>query len=86
MDYFDLGTFTRPVSTRSPQAQLWFDRGLVWSYAFNHEEAVTCFESAAAADPGCAMAYWGIAYALGPNYNKPWDSFDDAELQHTVER
>ncbi|WP_326623158.1 hypothetical protein OG863_39505 [Streptomyces decoyicus] len=87
MDYFfDLGTFTRPVSTRSPQAQRWFDRGLVWSYAFNHEEAVTCFESAAVADPGCAMAYWGIAYALGPNYNKPWDSFDDADLQHTVER
>ncbi|MEU9482480.1 hypothetical protein AB0D83_02215 [Streptomyces decoyicus] len=86
MDYFDLGTLTRPVSTRSPRAQRWFDRGLVWSYAFNHEEAVTCFESAAAADPGCAMAYWGIAYALGPNYNKPWDSFDDAELQHTVER
>ncbi|WP_327706866.1 hypothetical protein OG530_39365 [Streptomyces decoyicus] len=86
MDYFDLGTFTRPVSTRSPQAQLWFDRGLVWSYAFNHEEAVTCFASAAAADPGCAMAYWGVAYALGPNYNKPWDFFDDADLQGTVER
>lgn len=86
MDYFDLGTFTRPVSTRSPQAQRWFDRGLVWSYAFNHEEAVTCFESAAAADPDCAMAYWGVAFALGPNYNKPWDFFDDADLQRTVER
>ncbi|MGY4968131.1 hypothetical protein ACWGCC_02700 [Streptomyces nigrescens] len=86
MDYFDLGTFTRPVSTRSPEAQLWFNRGLAWSYGFNHEEAVTCFESAAAADPGCAMAYWGIAYALGPNYNKPWDFFDDADLQRTVER
>jgi tetratricopeptide (TPR) repeat protein len=86
MDYFDLGSFTRPVSTRSPEAQLWFDRGLVWSYAFHHEEAVTCFEAAAAADPDCAMAYWGIAYALGPNYNKPWEFFDDADLQRTVER
>lgn len=86
MDYFDLGTFTRPVSTRSPEAQLWFDRGLAWSYAFNHEEAVTCFESAAAADPGCAMAHWGIAYALGPNYNKPWEFFDETDLQRTVER
>ncbi|SFG47860.1 hypothetical protein [Streptomyces mirabilis] len=86
MDYFDLGTLTRPVSTRSPEAQCWFDRGLVWSYAFNHEEAVTCFESAAAADPDCAMAYWGVAYALGPNYNKPWEFFDDVDLRHTVER
>ncbi|MGO4425114.1 hypothetical protein AB4Z54_42125, partial [Streptomyces sp. MCAF7] len=81
MDYFDLGTLTRPVSTRSPEAQLWFDRGLVWTYAFNHEEAVACFEAAADADPDCAMARWGIAYALGPNYNKPWDFFDGADLE-----
>lgn len=86
MDYYDLGTLTRPVSTRSPDAQRWFDRGLVWSYAFHHEEAVTCFESAAAADPGCAMAHWGIAYALGPNYNKPWEFFDEVDLRRTVER
>lgn len=86
MDYFDLGTFTRPVSTRSPEAQLWFDRGLVWTYAFNHEEAVACFEAAADADPDCAMAHWGIAYALGPNYNKPWDFFDGADLERTVRR
>ncbi|MER5895093.1 hypothetical protein [Streptomyces sp. NPDC001876] len=86
MDYYDLGTLTRPVSTRSPDAQRWFDRGLVWSYAFHHEEAVTCFESAATADPDCAMAHWGIAYALGPNYNKPWEFFDEADLRRTVER
>lgn len=87
MDYFfDVGTLTRPVSTCSSHAQRWFDRGLAWSFAFNHEEAVSCFESAAAADPGCAMAYWGIAYALGPNYNKPWEFFDDVDLRRTVER
>ncbi|MGW0547910.1 hypothetical protein [Streptomyces altiplanensis] len=86
MDYYDLGTLTRPVSTRSPDAQRWFDRGLVWSYAFHHEEAVACFESAVTADPGCAMAHWGIAYALGPNYNKPWEFFDEADLRRTVER
>ncbi|MGY0055566.1 hypothetical protein ACWY4P_03215 [Streptomyces sp. LZ34] len=86
MDYFDLGTFTRPVSTRSPEAQLWFDRGMVWTYAFNHEEAVACFEAAAEADPDCAMAHWGIAYALGPNYNKPWDFFDEVDLERTVRR
>ncbi|MEU0111236.1 hypothetical protein ABZ313_38605 [Streptomyces sp. NPDC006251] len=85
-DYYDLGTHSRPVTTSSAEAQLWFDRGLVWTYAFHHEEAVACFEKAAAADPECAMAYWGIAYALGPNYNKPWEFFDDDELVRTVER
>ncbi|MFE2827596.1 hypothetical protein [Streptomyces sp. NPDC059271] len=86
MDYYDLGTHSRPVTTTSPEAQRWFDRGLVWSYAFHHEEAVSCFEAAAAADPDCAMAYWGIAYALGPNYNKPWEFFDGDDLSRTVER
>ncbi|MEV8553736.1 hypothetical protein AB0L04_28455 [Streptomyces glaucescens] len=86
MEYYDLGTHTRPVTTTSAEAQLWFDRGLVWTYAFHHEEAVRCFEAAVAADPDCAMAHWGIAYALGPNYNKPWEFFDDGELARTVER
>ncbi|MFJ7334233.1 hypothetical protein ACIQU3_20540 [Streptomyces sp. NPDC101110] len=85
-DYYDLGTYRRPVTTSSADAQLWFDRGLMWTYAFHHEEAVACFERAAEADPDCAMAYWGIAYALGPNYNKPWEFFDGAELAETVER
>jgi tetratricopeptide (TPR) repeat protein len=86
MAYFDLGTYSRPVTTASAEAQTWFDRGLVWSYAFNHEEAVACFERAVTADPGCAMAHWGIAYALGPNYNKPWEFFDEADLRSTLER
>ncbi|MEU4658694.1 hypothetical protein AB0G32_32980 [Streptomyces sp. NPDC023723] len=85
-DYYDLGTHGRPVTTTSPRAQTWFDRGLVWTYAFHHEEAIACFEAAAAADPDCAMAHWGIAYALGPNYNKPWEAFDERELARTVER
>ncbi|MFD8150746.1 hypothetical protein ACFV28_08350 [Streptomyces sp. NPDC059720] len=85
-DYYDLGTHSRPVTTTSPEAQLWFDRGLIWTYGFHHEEAVACFEKAAEADPDCAMAYWGIAYALGPNYNKPWEAFDDDELVRTVDR
>ena len=86
MAYFDLGTYSRPVTTSSEEARIWFDRGLIWSYAFNHEEAVACFERAAAADPGFAMAQWGIAYALGPNYNKPWEFFDEADLRTTVDR
>jgi tetratricopeptide (TPR) repeat protein len=84
--YYDLGDFHRPVSTRSKAAQIWFDRGLIWCYAFNHEEAAQCFERAIVNDPDCPMAYWGIAYAIGPYYNKPWDFFDEIELNATLER
>ena len=84
--YYDLGSYSRPVTTSSAEAQVWFDRGLIWTYGFNHEEAVACFEAAAAADPGCAMAHWGIAYASGPNYNKPWEFFDAGDLARTVDR
>ena len=83
---FDLGTYTRPVSTASPAAQAWFDRGLLWSYGYNHEEAVRCFERAVEHDPGCALAHWGIAYAAGPNYNKDWDAFDAVDLHASLRR
>lgn len=79
MDYYDLGSYGRQVTTSSPTAQLWFDRGLVWTYAYNHEEAVVCFQRAVEADPDCGMAYWGIAYGIGPNYNKQWTDFEDDE-------
>ncbi|MEO1775794.1 MAG: tetratricopeptide repeat protein [Pseudomonadota bacterium] len=78
MDYFDVGPFTRPVTTAVPEAQTWFDRGINWLYGFGHEEAIACFQKAAEADPGCAMAYWGISYAAGPNYNLPWHLYDPA--------
>ena len=77
--YFDLGSYERPVTTSAPQAREWFRRGLIWVYGFNHEEAAWCFERAIEADPGCALARWGLAYALGPNYNKPWEAFDPAD-------
>ncbi len=83
---YDLGSYHRAVTTSAPEAQTWFDRGLVWTYGFHHEEAIVCFERALELDPGCAMAWWGVAYALGPNYNKPWEFFDEAELRTTVER
>ncbi len=73
---YDLGTFSCPV-TANAQAQVWFDRGLLWTYGFNHEEAVRCFRQAIEADAACAMAWWGVAYASGPNYNMPWAIFDD---------
>ncbi|AYE96256.1 hypothetical protein C0J29_17040 [Mycobacterium paragordonae] len=84
--YFDLGNYHRPVETVAPQAQLWFDRGLVWAYAFNHEEAVRCFERALEHDPDLAVARWGIAYSVGPNYNKAWEAFDPVELSASLSR
>ena len=84
--YYDLGDYHRPVDTASPQAQVWFDRGLVWAYAFNHEEAIRCFERALALDADLAIARWGIAYAIGPNYNKAWDAFDPVDLAASLAR
>jgi tetratricopeptide (TPR) repeat protein len=86
VDYYDLGTHHQPIDTESSDAQTWFDRGLLWCFGFNHEEAAKCFGQAIVHDDRCAMAYWGLAYSLGPNYNKPWELFDVAELKATLER
>ncbi|KAI0902757.1 TPR domain protein [Ustulina deusta] len=84
--YYDLGSYRRSVSAGNAEALEWFNRGLIWSYAFNHGESVKCFERAIETDNSCCMAYWGLAYSLGPNYNKPWEFFDAAELEATVQR
>ena len=84
--YFDLGSYHRWTDTPTAQAQLWFDRGMVWAYAFNHEESIACFERALALDPELAIARWGIAYAVGPNYNKAWEAFDAVDLTASVAR
>jgi len=59
---------------------------LVWAYAFNHEESIRCFERALTFDPDLAIARWGIAYAIGPNYNKPWEAFDPTDLHASLAR
>ena len=68
-----LGDINHPVSTNNPEAQKFFNQGLAYVYAFNHEEAVRSFQQAATLDPDCAMAYWGVALALGPNINMDVD-------------
>jgi tetratricopeptide (TPR) repeat protein len=68
-----LGDLHHPVSTKNPEAQKFFDQGLRLIYAFNHEEAGRSFQHAAELDPKLAMAYWGVAEAVGPNYNDPAD-------------
>ncbi|RAK77680.1 TPR-like protein [Aspergillus fijiensis CBS 313.89] len=85
-DYFDLGTHSRAVTTSSEDARVWFNRGLVWVYSFHHGEAVHCFEQAIQHDPSFAMGYWGLAYAVGPNYNKAWERFDRKDLHTCVQR
>ena len=81
---FDLGAWKRNVATASPEAQTWFDLGLNWTYAYNHEEAVSCFRAALEHDPDCAMAWWGIAYAGGPFYNRPWIRYTEREIAETL--
>jgi hypothetical protein len=64
-----LGQHHHPISTSSEEAQAYFDQGFSWVFAFNHDEAVRSFQRAAELDPKAAMPHWGIAWAVGPNYN-----------------
>ncbi len=73
MLFAGLGRVHHTVSTKSPQVQKYFDQGLAFDYGFNHDEAELSFGEAARLDPGMAMAYWGTALVLGPNYNIPGD-------------
>ncbi|MDN5794369.1 MAG: tetratricopeptide repeat protein [Intrasporangium sp.] len=83
---YDLGDYARSVTSSSEEARVWVNRGLVWAFGFNHEEAVECFQQAVELDPDCALAYWGIAFALGPNYNKPWEFFAPEEALAVLAR
>jgi tetratricopeptide (TPR) repeat protein len=71
MLFDDLGTHKRRITTTDLGAQAYFDQGLRLLYAFNHDEAARSFATAALLDEDCAMCYWGLAYAVGPNYNVP---------------
>lgn len=70
--YDGLGTFHRPITTSSEEAQRYFDQGMRFMWAFNHDEATRSFARAAQLDPRCAMCYWGVALTVGPNYNLPF--------------
>ncbi len=76
-----LGGHHHPITTVSPRAQQLFNQGLTLTFGFNHEEAVRLFQAAAAEDPNAAMPHWGIAWALGPNYNLDID--DPRSVQAT---
>ncbi|MBK7769587.1 MAG: tetratricopeptide repeat protein [bacterium] len=72
------------MTTASADAQRWFDQGLTLCYGFNHAEAILSFGKAAAADPECAMAWWGIAYAWGPHINNPEMNEEAIEQSHAA--
>ena len=86
-----LGVFHRSVSTSSSEAQRYFDQGMRFIWAFNHDEATRSFARAAQIDPRCAVCYWGVALTLGPNYNMPmmaqarahvgWDALAKAQAK-----
>ncbi|MBX3397013.1 MAG: hypothetical protein KF841_16785 [Phycisphaerae bacterium] len=67
----DIGHYARWVQTDVDEAKLYFNQGLTWAFAFNHDEAIRSFTEAARLDPNCAMAYWGIALCNGPHINNP---------------
>jgi tetratricopeptide (TPR) repeat protein len=66
-----LGKHSRKIETKNAAVQRYFDQGLMFMFAYNHDEAVRAFRQATDLDPQCAMAYWGIALASGMNYNDP---------------
>jgi tetratricopeptide (TPR) repeat protein len=85
-----LGDHHHPVSTQNERAQRYFNQGMVLAFNFNHGEAARSFREAQRLDPDCAMAYWGEAWALGPNINMPMDPASVplawAALQKALER
>ena len=82
----NLGHLHHPITTNSPEAQQYFDQGLRLMYAFNHDEAIRAFEEAVRLDPSAAMAYWGIALALGPNINAGMDKTAEQRTWDAVQK
>ena len=68
-----LGRHHHPITTKWELAQRYFDQGLTLCFNFNHAEAIRSFEAAAIVDTKCAMAWWGVAFAHGPNINAPME-------------
>ena len=81
-----LGEFHRAVSTKNTEAQKYFDQGMKYLYGFNHESAVKSFQHAGELDPDLAMAWWGVALALGPNINLDVDPDREKQAYEAVQK
>ncbi len=75
-----LGDFHRAITTSVPAAQQYFDQGMRFMWAFNHDEATRSFARAAELDPACAACYWGVSLTVGPNYNLPFMTAERAQV------
>ena len=64
-----MGDYHMPITTADPDAQRYFDQGMVLAFGFNHAESIRSFRAAQTLDPTCAMCFWGEALATGPNIN-----------------
>jgi tetratricopeptide (TPR) repeat protein len=82
----NLGGYHHAISTKVPMAQRYFDQGMVLSFAFNHAEAIRSFREAARLDPACAICYWGVALALGPNINAPMSQKAEEEAYRAIQQ
>lgn len=80
----NLGHYNIPITTSSPYASRFFNQGLILANAFNHLEAARSFREAIRLDSSCAMAHWGLAYVLGPNYNTDGNLGDTKEIRNAV--
>ena len=81
-----MGSLHHAIATSNPEAQRFFDQGLTLAYAFNHDEAIRSFRRAAELDPNAAMPWWGVALALGPNYNDPGDPEKEKAAYDAVQK
>jgi tetratricopeptide (TPR) repeat protein len=84
--YDNLGSYHKTITTGSPIAQKYFDQGLRLTYGFNHDEAIKSFREGIREDSTCAMCWWGVAYALGPNINLPMDTAAVAPAWEAVQQ
>ena len=84
--YDNLGSHGRMITTSSTMAQSYFDQGLRLQYAFNHAEAIRSYERALEYDDSCAMCWWGIALASGPNINAGMDEAGGARAIDAVRK
>ena len=81
-----LAAHHHPIVTSVPDAQRWFDQGVALVFGFNHEEAVRSFQHSAELDPSAVMPWWGIAWALGPNYNLDIDDPRSKQAFEAIEK
>ena len=81
-----LGHHHHPITTSSAEAQRFFDQGLTLVYPFNHEEAGRSFQRSAELDPEAPMPHWGIALAVGPNYNMDVDPEHEKAAYEAIQK